>query len=165
MTPSLGALNGAVSNDDESNLVETAGNGQIQVDFSRIEDVESFVTIPEGRHLVRIAEVREGETRAGHLRWAMRLEVTDGEYAGRTAAWDGMVWSKRGLPRVKHVLNVLGFDTEGSLEVSPDDLCGKQAIVDFFMEEWEHPTTGRRTQRLAVPFLGYEPADDASSPF
>ena len=165
MSPSLGAMNGAVNHADDPSLVEVPGNGQVQVDFSRIEDVESFVTIPEGRHLVRIAEIREGETKAGHLRWALRLEVVDGEFAGRTAAWDGMVWSKRGLPRVKHVLNVLGFDTNGALEVSPDDLCGKQAVVDFFIEEWEHPSTGRRTQRLSVPYLGYEPKDEGPSPF
>jgi hypothetical protein len=33
------------------------------------------------------------------------------------------------------------------------------------VEEWEHPATGKRTQRLAVPFLGYEPVDDLPSPF
>ncbi len=166
MTASIGALNGAVHNaNSESVLVDTQSNGLVQVDFSKIDDVESFVLIPEGRHLVSIEEVRAGETRTGHMRWALRLAVVDGEFAGRTVAWDGLVWSKRGLPRVKHVLGVLGFDIAGSLEVAPDDLCGRRAIVDFFVEEWENPETGRRTQRLAVPYLGYEPVDDLPSPF
>jgi hypothetical protein len=164
MNPSLGALN-ATDNPAPKDLVEARTEGLVQVDFSQIEDVESFVLIPEGRHLVQIAEIREGETRTGHIRWALRLSVVDGEFAGRTAAWDGLVWSKRGLPRVKHVLSVLGFDITGTLEVAPDDLCGRQAVVDFFVEEWENPTTGRRTQRLAVPFLGYEPTQDVDSPF
>ena len=166
MTPSMGALSGAVTeSNNESDLVNASSGGLVQVDFSQIEDVESFVLIPEGRHLVQIAEVRTGETRAGHMRWALRLAVVDGEFAGRTAAWDGLVWSKRGLPRVKHVLSVLGFDTEGALQVAPADLCGKRAVVDFFVEEWENPDTGRRTQRLAVPFLGYETIEELPSPF
>jgi len=138
----------------------------IHIDFSQIEDVDSFVTVPEGRYLCRVGEVREGETKAGDLRWALRLEVADGELAGRTAAWDGLVWSPRGLPRVKHVLHSLGFDTSGAVDIDAAQLLGCQAFVDFFIEEWTDPNTSRRTERLAVPFLGYEPAPRGSdSPF
>jgi hypothetical protein len=140
----------------------------IHIDFSQVEDVDSFVTIPEGRYLCRVGEVREGETKTGNLRWALRLEVADGELAGRTAAWDGLVWSKRGLGRVKHVLGALGFDVSGALDVEAAHLLGCQAFVDFFIEEWTDPNTGRRTERLSVPFLGYERApgvEDRDSPF
>ena len=144
----------------------TSSPGQpVQVDFSLVEDAESFVSVPEGRYRVRIAEVRETETKNGHLRWALRLEVCEGDFAGRTAAWDGLVWSERGLIRVKHVLNVLGFDTSGALEVQSADLLGREAEVDFFVEEWEDPQTSRRTERLAVPFLGYERPEPGDSPF
>lgn len=132
----------------------------IHVDFSQVESVESFVTIPEGRYLCRVAEVREGETRTGALRWAMRLEVADGDLAGRTAAWDGLVWSDKGLGRVKHVLSCMGFDVSGAVDLQSSDLLGSRIFVEFFIEEWTDPTTGRRTERLAVPYLGYEPAPD-----
>ena len=50
--------------------------------------------------MLGIEEVRPGATREGSPRWACRLEVAEGEYAGRTAAWDSLVFSERGLPRV-----------------------------------------------------------------
>lgn len=139
--------------------------GPVHVDFSQVDDVESFVTVPEGRYACRIAEVREGETQAGDLRWALRLEVADGELAGRTAAWDGLVWSQRGLGRVKYVLGVLGFDVSGALDVAASDLLDRRAVVEFFVEEYTDPNSGRRVERLAVPFLGYEPSHQADSPF
>jgi hypothetical protein len=160
MTPPLNGLDASVSIP-----LQGAPGQPIHVDFSQVEDVESFVSIPEGRYLCRIAEVREGETRDGALRWALRLEVAEGEYAGRTGAWDGLVWSERGLARVKHVLGVLGLDTTGNLEVQPADLLGRLARVDLFVEEWQDQRTGRRTERLAVPYLGYEPAEDPGTPF
>ena len=126
-------------------------------DFSAVDDVQSFASIPAGSYPVRIAEVREGHTRDGSVRWALRLEVADGEYAGRTAGWDGLVWSERGIVRVKRVLEVLGFDVQGELEVSAGDLQGRLASARFEHEDWEDPATGRRTQRLSVPYAGYGP--------
>lgn len=154
-------MNPSLSNDA---LNSQAVGTPIHVDFSQVEDVDSFVQVPEGRYLCRIGEVREGETQAGDLRWALRLEVAEGELAGRTAAWDGLVWSKRGLGRVKYVLGVLGFDVSGALDVSAEDLLGRRAYVDFFLEEWTDRASGKRVERLAVPFLGYEAAPD-DSPF
>ena len=46
-------------------------------DFSAVDDVQSFASIPAGSYPVRIAEVREGHTRDGSVRWAMRLEVAE----------------------------------------------------------------------------------------
>ena len=70
-------------------------------DFSQVEDTQSFVSIPEGAYECRIAEVREGLSRDGSVRWSFRLEVLRGEYAGRTAGWDALTWSERGISRVK----------------------------------------------------------------
>lgn len=130
----------------------------MNVDFSMIEDVESFLSIPEGSYVCRIAEVREGQTRDGSPRWALRLEVAAGEFAGRTAAWDGLVWSERGLPRVKCVLGHLGFDVGGALDVSPGDLLDRHILCQLVSEEREDPISGRRVVRLRVPYMGYAPA-------
>ena len=135
------------------------------MDFSGIEDVESFVSVPEGTYVCRVAEVREGTTREGSLRWALRLEVADGEYAGRTAAWDGLIWSERGLPRVKRVLQRFGFDVSGRLEIGSSDLVDRRIRVQLVTEEREDPQTGQRTVRLRVPYLGYEAAPPQDAPF
>jgi len=138
----------------------------MQIDFSTVEDVESFVTVPEGVYACRIAEVRESVTREGHPRWAFRLEVADGDYAGRTAAWDALIWSPRGLPRAKSVLARLGFDVSGSLSLEPDELVNRSARTELRIERHEDPLSGRRTTRLRVPYMGYERLEDeAREPF
>jgi len=131
----------------------------MKLDFHDIDDLESYVSIPEGTYLCRVADVRPGSTRDGCPRWALRLEVAEGDYAGRTAAWDGLVFSERGLPRVKQVLSRLGFDVSGTLELEPGDLIDLRARVQFVTEERENPLTGRRSVRLRVPYTGYESAN------
>jgi len=133
----------------------------MRYDFSSVEDIESFVSVPEGRYLCRVAEVREGVSRDGSARWSLRLEVAEGEYAGRTAGWDGLTWSERGLPRVKRFLEVLGLDTRGIVDVEPADLVGRRVLAAFLEEEREDPLSGRRTLRLRVPYSGYAPAEGA----
>jgi hypothetical protein len=131
----------------------------MKVDFSQIEDSESYVSIPEGTYLCRIAEVREHSTREGSPRWGIRLEVADGESAGRTAAWDALIFSERGLPRVKHVLACFGFDVSGPVELKPTDLVDLRARAQCMLEEYEDRLSGRRQRRLRVPYLGYEAAN------
>ena len=103
----------------------------MRYDFSDVEDIESFVSVPEGEYLCRVAEVREGTARDDSLRWSMRLEVVGGDLSGRTAGWDSITWSPRGIQRVKHVLDAFGFDTEGALDIDSDELLGRQAQVIF----------------------------------
>lgn len=129
----------------------------MRFDFSSVDDVESYVSVPAGPHRVRVAEVREGVSREGATRWTFRLEVIDGDYAGRTAAWDSLTWSERGVYRVKKVLEALGLDVRGELEVEPNDLVGLRALVTVTPEEREDPVTGRRQVRMRVPYLGYAP--------
>ena len=59
---------------------------------------------------------------------------------------------------------MLGFDVSGPLDLGAADLLGREAYVEFLIEEWTDRSTGKRTERLAVPFLGYEPASN-DSPF
>jgi len=129
----------------------------MRFDFSSVDDVESYVSVPEGVHNVRVAEVREGRSRDGSVRWSMRLEVLDGQWAGRTAAWDSLTWSERGIYRVKKVLAVLGLDVKGELEIEPGDLVNLQARVRIEPEEREDPLSGTRQVRMRVPYLGYLP--------
>jgi hypothetical protein len=137
----------------------------MQVDFSEIEDVESFVSIPEGSYVCRIAEVRPSATRDGSPRWGVRLEVAEGDYAGRTAGWDGWIWSPRGLPRVKRILQCLGYDVSGTLDVDPEDVQGRRIRAQFLPEQREDPDTGRVIARLRVPYMGYEPVPPDDTPF
>lgn len=124
-------------------------------DFSSVGDQESYASVPEGSYHCTIADVRSGFSRGGSERWSFRLEVCDGHHAGRTASWDSITWSDRGIYRVKHVLNALGFDTSGRLDVEIEELLGRHANIEVRLGEWEDPATGRRTERMNVPYLGY----------
>jgi hypothetical protein len=127
-----------------------------EADFSEVPEPESYLSIPAGEYRCRIGEVRVATTRDGHERWALRLEVADGDYAGRTAAWDGLVWSERGLPRIKYFLTRLGIQAEGRVRLEPDELLGREIQATLEEEEREDPLSGRRVLRLRVPYLGYE---------
>jgi len=127
----------------------------MRLDFTNVEDV-SYVSVPEGVYDCQLTDVRERSTRDGSPRWSFRLVVTEGEYAGRTAAWDSVSWTERGMGRAKHVLSKLGFDVTGIVDVDAEDLLGKRARVKIEFEEREDPISGIRSVRPTVPFLGYE---------
>lgn len=124
-------------------------------DFSQIDETESFVTLPPGTYLCRVAEVREGLSRDGSTRWSLRLEVCDGEFVGRTAAWDGLTWSERGIRRVKTVLRALGIEVDGPVDIEARQLVDRRVFAEVREERWEDPNTGRSQLRLEVPYAGY----------
>jgi len=125
-------------------------------------ETEDFASLPQGWYTVKIEEVREGRTREGDTRWGLKLAVEGGVYAGRIAAWDGLVWSERGSPRAKRFLAALGFDVSGVLELEPHELIGGVLDVQLVIEEWENPVTGRRQRRNVVPYDGFATEGTAS---
>ena len=130
----------------------------MKIDLSQIEDIEDIRSVPSGEYRCKAAEVRESESPAGHTRWGIRWEISEGDYQGRTACWDSLHWSERGLPRVKFVLQVLGMNTAGELDLNLEELEGLEAMVQVQPEEREDPVTGIRRVQNRVPFAGYAPA-------
>jgi len=136
----------------------------LQCNFTNTDAVSDFISVPPGHYLCEIAEVRVGTTRGGDPRWAIRLAVAEGEHTGRHAAWDGLVFSTRGLARVRSVFGVLGLPNEGVVEVEPGDVQGRQALVELRAAEFT-PPSGERVRRLEVPYNGYRAVpDDESGP-
>jgi hypothetical protein len=135
----------------------------MQIDFRTITEPDNFVTVPEGLYLCRIAEVRSGVSRDGSERWSLRLVVDEGDHTGHTAAWDSLTWSEKGVYRVKRALEAFGFDVSGETCVEPGDLEGIQVRARLVHTTWEDPETGRRQERMTVPFLGYESAGEQAS--
>ena len=127
----------------------------MNVDFTNVADIEDLRAVPEGEYRCRVAETRESESPAGHTRWGLRWEILDGEWQGRTACWDSLHWSERGLSRVKFVLEAIGIPTGGEMELKAVQLEGKTAIVQIAPEEREDTVTGVRRVSNRVPFAGY----------
>ena len=133
----------------------------MQWDFTDVAETEDFASLPQGWYTVQIEEVREGRTRDGGERWGLKLVVGDGRYAGRVAAWDGIVWTERGSPRAKRLLEALGFEVTGTIQLEPKDLLGRSLDVELVLEEWENPVTGHRQRRNRVSYNGFAPEGSA----
>ena len=133
----------------------------MQYDFSQITDATDLRSIPAGVYPLRVREVREGKARDGSARWSLRLEVAEGELAGRHAAWDSLTWSERGVHRVRTVLAALGFQVDGTLAVEPTELVGRCATVELVEETWEDPQRGIRRDQLTVPYRGWSALAEA----
>ena len=135
----------------------------MEIDFDAEDSISDFVTVPEGTYLCRVGEVRPGTTRSGDERWSLRLVVAEGQYVGKQAAWDSLVFSTRGRARARAVLQALGLPTRGKVEIEPADLEGREALVAIRPSEYESPT-GQIVRRNEVPYNGYREATGNGSP-
>jgi len=131
----------------------------MRYDIGQVEDKDSFASVPEGIYECTVTEVRVTTSRDGSERWSLRLVVADGEYAGRTAAWDSITWSERWVVRVKRVLEALGFDVSGEVDLEASELKGLRARVQVLLEQYEDSVSGRRVEHMTVPFQGWGPSE------
>lgn len=133
----------------------------MKLDFTGMDQVKDFVTVPEGTYLCRVAEVQPGVTRNGHDRWGLRLVVAEGEFVGRQAAWDGLVFTERGMQRARRVFTALGLPAEGEVDIEPEDVVGREAFVTVQPREYRDTLTEEVTRRNEVPYDGYRPVNGA----
>jgi len=135
----------------------------MEIDFDAKDTVSDFVSVPQGTYLCRVAEIRTGQTRAGDERWSLRLVVAAGQHVGKQAAWDSLVFSTRGRARARLVLQALGLPARGKVEITPNDLEDREALVDVRPTEYEAPS-GQLVRRNEVPYDGYRPSDSTAPP-
>jgi hypothetical protein len=114
--------------------------------------------VPAGQYLCEVAEVRVGTTRAGDERWSLWLVVAAGEFKGRHAAWDSLVFSTRGRARARMVFSALGLRKKKNVE--PADLKGRRALVEVRPAQYLTPE-GEPVTRNEVPYDGYSVAGDS----
>lgn len=130
----------------------------MELDFNDREQVTDFISVPEGTYLCRIVDVRERQTRNGDALWALKLLVTEGEFTGRDAAWDNLVFSSRGLNRVKTVFAALGLPADGKIQVDPGDLLNREVFATVRPAEYMS-AEGSVVRRNEVPYEGYQAVD------
>jgi hypothetical protein len=90
--------------------------------------------------------------------WKVRHLVTKGEFKGRYI-FDNLVFSEKALKRAKLILRCLGVDVSGEINLTPEMIKRKQAIVTVKLEDYVDDE-GREKKRNRVPFAGYEKPDD-----
>ncbi len=132
----------------------------VEINFGPIQESTDLPLVPPGAYLVEVKEVRARTNNEGSEMWGLRLVVAEGEYKGTTAAWDNLVWSPKGIGRIKRVLRLMGFPVDGKLRVEPEDLLGKRVLARVILDKFKDPATGRERERNQVPFGGYlEPGE------
>jgi len=138
----------------------------VDINFDNVSgaagETVDLTSVPPGTYLVQVAEVRPGFTRNGDERWGLRLVVAEGEFVGRLAAWDGLVFSTRGNARVRQIFEAMGLPASGKVSVQPTDLVGRQVFVEVRPSEYT-PPGGERVKRNEVPYAGYRRVADQAA--
>jgi len=128
-----------------------------KIDFSKVEDVQDYTPLADGKYLCKLSEVEEAETQYGDEMFKLRFEVVQGEHTGRII-FDNMVFSEAAMKRVKLICSRLGLDVSGEIDVKPSMLEGRKCYVSVITEEYED-SEGKTKKRNVIPFAGYERAE------
>lgn len=125
-----------------------------KVDFSKVDDVQDFSPLPDGKYLCQASEIEEATTQYDDEMWKLKFEVVEGEHKGRFI-FDNLVFSEAALKRAKLICSRLGLDVSGEVELTPSMLKGRRCYLSVLTEEYED-SEGKTKKRNVVPFAGYE---------
>ncbi len=134
-----------------------------RVDFSNVGDVTDFSPIPDGEYLVKLVDIETDSTRSGDEMWKLRLQVDGGEHDGRLL-FDNLVFSAKAMSRVKLICASFGVDVSGAVDVQPELLLDKRAMVSTYQEEFTDERTGQQKVANRVPYSGYCPVPHEGTP-
>lgn len=133
-----------------------------KIDFNKVDDVQDFSPLPDGKYSCTIVGVEEGSTQYGDEMWKVRFMVDHGPHRGR-CIFDNLVFSKAAMKRAKLVCSRLGLDVSGELDLKPEMIQGRRCYISVETEQYtDHE--GRPKRRNVVPFAGYGRADGAETP-
>jgi|CXWL01.1.fsa_nt_gi hypothetical protein len=97
----------------------------------------NFEPIPTGTYPCKIKEVVPTKTKDGKSdMFKLQLQVNEGEYYKRII-FDQIVFSPKGMTFVKILCGALGYDTSKPFSVEPNDLKGKDVLVDVIQDTYE----------------------------
>jgi len=136
-----------------------------RVDFNNVSEIADFAPIPDGEYVCSLVDIETDLTRAGDEMWKLRWEVDGGEHDGRLL-FDNLVFNAKAMPRVKLVCSSCGLDVTGEVDLNPDMLLNKRAMVMTYQEEYEDDR-GQAKVANRIPFDGYGvvPGDSDAPPF
>jgi hypothetical protein len=128
-----------------------------KIDFSKVDDVQDFSPLPDGKYLCKVSEIEEATTQYDDEMWKLRFEVVEGKHVGRII-FDNLVFSEAALKRAKLICSRLGLDVSAEIELTPKLLQDRKCYVSVVTEDYQDDE-GNPKKRNIVPFAGYERAD------
>ena len=136
----------------------------MKIDPDEGPNVDDFVVVEDGLYPVRIAEVRESHRPQGDVSWMLRLELLEGPLAGRTIVTDWLNFGEKGLHRVRRILEALDFDLTQPLDIEPEELVDRRALVDLATRESLSNDGSRMQRRSRVTYDGWSPYTPNKTP-
>ena len=133
----------------------------MRINFSGMKSAAGNGPIPPGEYLARVASVKEKQTRDGKTYWNVALEVLEGDFAGRFV-FDNIFFTPQAIPRLKIILDALGIAVDGELEVEPDDLRDRRALVQ--VERDQYSKDGAMQQGNKITYDGYRAVKEQTPP-
>lgn len=106
--------------------------------------------IPEGWYRATIEDIQEKTTRiGGDEMWALRLRITEGEYADRIVK-DNLVFSAAAHKRLRIFAKAMGLPSSGTVEFEKHDIQDREVQIEVASEEYNGETQSK------VTFRGYK---------
>lgn len=129
------------SEDEENTAVDFTQDGDsLMVDFNNVEGGD-FEALPKARYPLIVEECEFEYSSNNNPMWSMKLEVEDGEYAGRKLFYH-LVMAGKGLPMTKKQLGKIRPDLlEGPFdpqdEALIDSMIGLRIIGQVTLKKYE----------------------------
>lgn len=119
-----------------------------RVDFSKADEATGFAPIPDGQYKACVEKVEERTTSTGSDMWSVEWRIVEGKYLGRKI-FDNLVFSQKGMGRVKLMLKRMGFDVSGELDCQPEMIHGKQLFISVYTDSYaDREGTERKVNRI-----------------
>lgn len=133
----------------------------MKINFDEIPDQTGLIA--DGEYDCQVIEAIEKTSKAGNDYWNLKLQITgDTPFSGWTV-YDSLFFSsEKALQRAKLVLSSLGIATKGEVDLKPEELIGRKAVVTVYTEEYEDYQTSEMRKKNGVPFAGYKKAGTAT---
>ncbi len=134
----------------------------MRIELEGADEVDDFVIVEDGEHLMRVGGAKQMDGAEGRISWMLRMELVHGIRAGRTAVTEWVNFTPRGLHRARLILAALGFDVSDTLEVEPHELIGRKAYLRVATEETLREADQRVQRRSRVAYDGWSPVGDTA---
>lgn len=129
----------------------------VSFDFTGVEAGGRMV--PDGTYSVTIDEIGTEEGQSGYDYWAVRFKVTAGQYKG-SVLFDNLSHSPAALFKIKRLLEVLGVEAEGMVDIDPDELVGQELDVLVVNENFEGKDRPKVQEYMALSTTSEEEEEE-----
>jgi hypothetical protein len=134
----------------------------MKINFAEVQNASEYEPVPDGSYVVEIEDVEETATKNGDDMFRLKHRVIEGDQKGR-CVFDNVPLTQAAWPRLKLILESVGVEVSGEVDVVPSLLVGRRCRVEVRTTSFVDKK-GKEAKRNEVPFRGYSHADGDLNP-